>query len=183
VAARVAAGDQNAAARGFALRRGSEPTQATTRPRSRVAEVRGTRAGSDVRVAREAPSRRAGEGHERVRLPGRGRAPLRRGGAARDRARGLPERRRHRFPCRGHVCRCDLRNSSRHASPSSTRYVTTARDGRATPFPECLRTTRAEAGNPIHAYRGLPALGAVRVRTAPFQKFLLSPSTDLRNVA
>ena len=108
VAARVAAGDQNAAARGFALRRGREPTQATTRPRSRVAEVRGTRAGSDVRVAREAPSRRAGERHERIRLPGRGRAPLRRGGAARDRARGLPERRRHRSPCRGHVCRCDF---------------------------------------------------------------------------
>ena len=67
---------------------------------------------------------------------------------------------------------------SRHASPSSTRYVTTARDGRATPFPECLRTTRAEAGNPIHAYRGLPALGAVRVRTAPFQKFLLVVAVD-----
>ena len=166
----MAAGDQHAAARGLACRRGregsrrafvrSQPREATTSVRSRITR-RGTRNGADVRVAREAPSRRAGEGHDRIRLPRHGRAPLRRGGAARDRARRLPELRRHRCRCRGHVCKCDVATklqSPRESSVDALRHHRPrwTRD----PSPDRLRTMRAEAGTPIHACGGLPALGA-----------------------
>ena len=98
--------------------------------------------------------------------------PPRRGGSARPRARpartattSIPPQRPRADATRDEIL------SPRESFVDALRHH--RRDGRATPFPECLRTTRAEAGNPIHACRGLPALGAVRVRTAPFQKFLL----------
>jgi hypothetical protein len=191
----MAAGDQHAAARGLACRRGrepafvfvrSQPREATTSVRSRIARHR-TRAGSDVRVAREAPSRRAGEGHERIRMPRHGRAPLRRGGAARDRARRLPELRRHRCRCRGHVCKCDVATKLQSPRESSV-------DARSSPQPEMDARRRplsvSERRVRRRELRSTPAVvcprsALVRARTAPcFHKFLrvAVDRSDIRHV-